>query len=59
MFRNVITKTFPIQQTIVRRGYTSTPFLKDFITSEQKGPVETSMESKVNYYFYFYPINIT
>ncbi|KAG2218482.1 hypothetical protein INT45_011663 [Circinella minor] len=47
MFRNVITKTFPIQQTIVRRGYTSTPFLKDFITSEQKGPVETSMESKL------------
>ena len=50
MLRNVITKALPIQQTMVRRNYASTPFLKDFITSEQKGPVETSIESKVVFY---------
>ncbi|KAI9255219.1 bola protein [Phascolomyces articulosus] len=47
MLRNVISKTLPIQQTIGRRGYASSPFLKDFITSEEKGPVETSMEAKL------------
>ncbi|KAI9489447.1 bola protein [Zychaea mexicana] len=47
MFRNIITKSLPIQQTAARRNYASTPFLKDFITSEEKGPVETSIEAKL------------
>lgn len=28
-------------------GSSTSPFLKDFITSEDKGPVETAIESKV------------
>ncbi|KAI8138162.1 hypothetical protein BJV82DRAFT_565597 [Fennellomyces sp. T-0311] len=46
MLRNIVTKALPIQTT-ARRSYASTPFLKDFITSEEKGPVESSIESKL------------